>query len=91
MTQREHMGAEVQNWREIWQTKKQFCQQRRIEESTYGYRITRSTEKRKKGFVPLNELPPGHTAPIEIIYLNGIKLLHWEHGGFVIYYKRLEH
>ena len=74
MTQREHMEAEVQNWRQSGLTKKQFCQQRGIKESTFGYWITRSNEKRKRGFLPLSELPSGQTSPIEIIYPNGARI-----------------
>lgn len=74
MTQREHMEAEVHNWRESRLTKKEFCQQQGIKESTFGYWITCSNEKRKKGFLPLNELPSGQTSPIEIIYPNGIRI-----------------
>ena len=41
---------------------------------------------------------PSWAAPLQVgevfIFLNKsgtrIKLLHWEHGGFVLYYKRLE-
>lgn len=74
MTQREHMEAEVQKWRESALTKKQFCQQHGIKESTFGYWITRSNEKRKRGFLPLSELPSGQTSAIEIIYPNGIRI-----------------
>ena len=74
MTQREHMEAEVQKWRESALTKKEFCQQHGIKESTFGYWITRSNEKRKRGFLPLSELSSGPTSPIEIIYPNGVRI-----------------
>ena len=74
MTQREHMEAEVHNWRESGLTKKEFCQERGIKESMFGYWITRSNQKRKSGFLPLNELPSGGTAPMEIIYPNGVRI-----------------
>lgn len=74
MTQREHMEAEVQKWRESGLTKKQFCQQQGIKESTFGYWITRSNQKWKSGFLPLNELPSGQTSAIEIIYPNGVRI-----------------
>ncbi len=74
MTQREHMEAEVQKWRESTLTKKEFCQQQGIKESTFGYWITRNNEKRKRGFLPLSELPSGPASPIEIIYPNGVRI-----------------
>ena len=74
MTQREHMEAEVQKWRESTLTKKEFCQQQGIKESTFGYWIARSNEKRKRGFLPLTDPASGSTSPIEIIYPNGIRV-----------------
>lgn len=68
------MEAEVQNWRQSTLTKKEFCQQQGIKESTFGYWITRSNEKKKRGFLPFSELPSGGTAPIEIIYPNGVRI-----------------
>ncbi len=73
MTQREHMEAEVQKWRESTLTKKEFCQQQGIKESTFGYWIARSNEKRKRGFLPLSA-PCAGAAPVEIIYPNGIRV-----------------
>jgi len=74
MTQREHMESEVQKWRQSTLTKKEFCQQQGIKESTFGYWITRSIEKSKRGFLALTELPSGPTTPIEINYPNGVRL-----------------
>jgi hypothetical protein len=74
MTQREHMEAEVQKWRESTRTKKEFCQQQGIKESTFGYWITRSNEKKKKGFLPLAERPSGSASSLEIIYPNGVRI-----------------
>ena len=74
MTQREHMEAEVQKWRESTLTKKEFCQQQGIKESTFGYLIARSNEKRKRGFLPLTDPASGPTSPVEIIYPNGVRI-----------------
>lgn len=74
MTPREHMKAEVAKWLESKLTKREFCQQQGIKESTFGYWITRGKQKRKSGFISLAELPSREPSFLEIIYPNGVRL-----------------
>lgn len=67
--------------------------------SSHRYYLYRSAVDMRKGFNGLsglvrNVIDKDPTSGEVYVFLNRtrnlIKLLHWEHGGFVIYYKRLE-
>jgi len=67
--------------------------------SSHCYRLYRGACDMRKSFHGLsglvrNELERDPTSGEVFVFINRrrthIKLLHWEHGGFVLYYKRLE-
>jgi transposase len=67
--------------------------------SSHRYYLFRDPVDMRKGFDGLgglvrNSMDKDPTSGEVYVFLNRsrnlIKLLHWEHGGFVVYYKRLE-
>src|SRR5690554_3799311 len=93
---REYMFTLVRQWRESGLTRKEFCLQHGITLAKFGYWIARWKEDQSGGSGGLisGHLGRSATSGDVFVFLNRrrthMKLLHWEHGGFVLYYKRLE-
>ncbi len=91
-TQAEQMKELVGSFHRSGQSRKEFAMAHGLTESKLQYWIKKLSlepvdrEEALASFIPLKAPTDGTV----YIFINRAKLLHWQGGGFVLYYKRLE-